>query len=499
MEIISTEQAAELIQDGATIIPGGFGSCGHGDMLTRAIEARFVETGKPEKINLLFASGAGDKSGNGLDRLAYPGLVNQAVGGFWALNPKLTAMGLSGEVKAHNWPQGVISNLFKEIARGSLGVITQVGINTFADPNVEGGAFTREKSDSLVEELMIKGERYLLFPSQKIDVALLRGTKADEDGNISFEDEVSYMDSLAQAQAAKNSGGIVIVQVKEVVKRKSLNPYYVKIPGFLVDYVVIAEEKDHPQTYGRALAQADGMDAMASETIDLAKSIIVRRGMKVLNEIEGGCVNLGIGIPALIGEQMQLNDDGKFALTIESGVIGGNPESDLSFGASTNPDAMMEQSELFNIYDGGGIAISFLGFAQADQQGSVNVSRFGKRMPGAGGFVNISQSAKNLCFCGTFTTGGLKVAVEKGELKILQEGTTRKFVDAVEQITFSSSSGNFSNRTVLFITERAVFQVKNCALELIEIAPGISVEDLQAVMDCAFNVSSDLKLMNIEG
>ncbi|GAB2191134.1 acyl CoA:acetate/3-ketoacid CoA transferase [Sessilibacter sp. MAH1] len=499
MKVINSKQAAELIADGATIIPGGFGSCGHGDALTKAIQKRFLETGKPEKINLLFASGAGDKSGNGLDRLAYPGLVNRAIGGFWALNPKLTEMGLSGEIEAHNWPQGVISNLFKEIARGSLGFITKVGINTFVDPEVEGGSFSRLKSDSLVEDVFIKEQRFLLYPAQKIDVALLRGTKADELGNISFENETAYMDSLAQAQAAKNCGGIVIVQVKEIVKAKSLNPYFVKIPSFLVDYVVVADEEDHPETYGRAAAKksVNQKQNAALEVVDTAKEIIVRRGMKELNKAGGGCVNLGIGIPALIGEQMQHSSDNKFVLTIESGVIGGNPESDLSFGASLNPQAIIEQSELFNIYDGGGIAISFLGFAQADQQGNVCVSRFNNRVPGAGGFINISQSAQALCFCGTMTAGGLDVAIENGKLKILREGKTRKFVDAVEQITFSSSSGNFCSRSVLFITERAVFQLKNCSLELIEIAPGITVDDLKKVMDCAFSVSNDLIEMTL--
>jgi len=497
MDVISATNAALLIEDNASIIPGGFGSCGHPDILTTAIEKRFLATGSPRNISLLFASGAGDKQGMGLDKLAHKGLVRKAIGGFWGLCPKLTTMALNNEVEAHNWPQGVISNLFREIAAQSPGVISKVGLGTFVDPKNGGGLISKDKGQALINEITIKDINYLHYPIQQVDIALLRGTVSDEDGNIAFDDEVSFTDSLSQAQAVKNCGGKVIFQVKRIVKNHSISPELVKVPCFLVDYVVIAEDdSQHPQTYGRAILESEYTATNSSPRQQpLAKRIIASRAALELQKHKTSNVNLGIGIPALVGAEIEKNNPDKHVVTVESGVIGGVPEEGLSFGASNSPMAIIEQSSLFNFYDGGGIDVAFLGFAEVDTNCNVNVSRFGSRAPGAGGFINISQSAKKVVFCGTLTAGGLDLSYQDDFIEINQEGSFKKFKHQVEQITFFGHSPKNESREVLFITERAVFSILKGTLTLVELAAGITVDDITSLVDCDFSVSNDLSEM----
>lgn len=488
MKIVTTEFAAGLIPDNAMLIPGGFGSCGHPDKLTEAIEKRYLLTGKPEKLSLLFASGAGDKGDRGLNKLAHKGLVTKAIGGFWGLCPKLVKLVEMGELEGHNWPQGVISNLFREIASGSPGVLSRVGINTFIDPRIEGGVISKGKTLLTVETF--RGREYLLYPSQQVDFALLRGSYCDLRGNIVMSDEAAFHDACAQAQAVKTCGGIVIVQVMGILE--NIPPHSVRIPGFLVDYVVL-DEGIHPQTYGHSPA-----DRIVSEKIDTFKRIIANRAIKEFpKEKNGLVVNLGIGIPALIG---RLIPDGSDAtLSIESGVIGGNPLYELSFGASENPEAIMEQASLFNHYDGGGIDTAFLGFAEFDALGCFNASKFGNKITGSGGFINIVQSARRLIFCGSLMTGGLEVEVAEGLLYIKKEGAICKFVEKVKQITFDRKSLDTINALeVLIITERAVFQVTpDGVLILKEIARGINIDELIKLIPFPFSICKKLLIMDI--
>lgn len=488
MDIITAEFAAGLIRDNSTLIPGGFGSCGHPDRITEAIEHRFLTTGKPTNLNLIFASGAGDKGEQGLNRLAHSGLIKRAIGGFWGLCPKLVTLVEKGELEGHNWPQGVVSNLFREIASGSPGVLSRVGINTFIDPRIEGGVMS--KGDSLIGVETFKGREYLLFPSQKVDFALIRGSYCDRRGNLVMSDEVAFHDACAQAQAARACGGKVIVQVMGVLD--NVPAHEVKVPGFLVDYVVIDDAK-HPPTYGHTVPEEE-----EHKEVPEFKRIIANRAAKEFPlEKSGFVVNLGIGIPALIGRLVPRNNDA--TLSIESGAIGGRPLHELSFGASEEPEAILEQASLFNFYDGGGIDTAFLGFAEFGSMGCFNASKFGSRVTGAGGFINIVQSAKKIVFCGSFTTGGLDVSVDDGQLYIKKEGSICKFVDKVNQITFDRRSLDTINaKEVLIVTERAVFEVRqNGALILKEIAPGISVDGLKEFISSPILLSDTLIEMDL--
>jgi propionate CoA-transferase len=502
MKIISATDAAELVQDEWCIVPGGFGSCGHPDSLTKAIRNRFITRGRPRNLKLFFGPGPGDRRGNGLDCLAIDGLVRKAIGGFWGLCPALAAMAQKGLIEAHNWPQGVISKLFSAIAAGAPGIISPVGLATFVDPRIDGGVIDSVPSLPLVERVSFREVEYLFYPSQILHCALLRGTSADIDGNICFSEETSYMDALAQAQAVKNCGGIVIVQVKRLGERRSLAPSHVRIPGLLVDYVVVAAEEDHPQTYGRHFdASFTSSEVRVNEPVcngvPLCKLIIADRAALELGKHQNANVNLGIGIPALVGERAQefKIPTGAYNLTVESGVIGGVPEQGLSFGAAMSPAAFIEQSAMFDFYDGGGLDIAFLGFGEVDARGNVNVSKFAGRMPGAGGFINISQSAKKVVFCGTLASGGLDVEVRDGKLVVCREGNVQKFVPRVTHLTFNAELALSRNKEVLYITERAVFALRNGQLQLIEVAPGVTVSSLQGAVGCDFIVSDSLVLM----
>ena len=499
MKIVSASEAANLVRSEWRLVTSGFGSCGHPDALTVALRERFLKTSLPQNLKLLFAAGSGDKLGRGLDQLALLGLVDQAIGGFWGLCPKLSEMAEKGEIEAHNWPQGVISKLFSKIASKSPGVISHIGIDTFVDPAHDGGVIDNSGRQPLVERTAFNGVDYLFYPSQKVDCAFLRGTAADEYGNILFCEETSYMDALAQASAAKNSGGIVVVQVKKLISN-NIEPGKVKIPGFLVDYVVVADECYHPQTYGTYFDKAyttrqelDGVEVVTN--FPLSKRIIIERATQELIKYPGANVNLGIGIPASIGERAKSLGWTDFTLTVESGLVGGIPDKDLSFGASKSPLAMMEQSALFDFYDGGGLDLAFLGFGEVDQSCNVNVSRLGSKRPGSGGFINISQTAKNIVFCGTFTAGGLEVEVVNGELHVLNEGDIKKFVNCIAHRTFSASLAEASRQSVILITERAVFSMLRNKLFLTEIAPGIKPECLAKQIPFEFEVSKELKFM----
>ena len=500
MKIVDAATAATLIEDGWTVSTGGFGSCGHPEEVTSALAERFLSEGQPRDLSLLFAAGQGDRADRGLNRIAYPGLISRVIGGFWGLVPALGKLARQDLIEAHNWPQGVISQLFRVIGSGQPGVITKVGLRTFVDPDISGGRLNDRTTASLVQKIDLAGERYLFYPRIPVDCAIIRGTTADQRGNITMENEVSFQDGLAQAQAAHNSGGIVIAQVAEVVPSSSLPPQHVKVPGILVDYVVVARPENHTQTYGETLNRsytAAGVHEEAIALPPLLRRLIARRALEEIRHAEGAVVNLGIGIPAEIGAVAAANNINGFTLTVESGPIGGVPASGLSFGASTMPEAIIDQSAQFDFYDGGGIDTAFLGFAQVDREGNVNISRFGDKMPGVGGFVNISQSAKQVVFCGTFKADGLEVAVEDGRLVIVREGSSCKFVNAVSQISFSGGYANEQGRQVTYVTERAVFKLKHGVLHLVEVAPGIDLKrDIIGHMESCMVVDPDCREMD---
>ena len=497
---ISPAAAADLVSDGDTVTTSGFVGIGVPETLLTALEARFVETGSPRNLTLFFAAGQGDGKEKGLNHLAHNGLIARVIGGHWGLIPKVGKLAAADGIEAYNLPQGVISQMFRDIAGGKPGTLSKVGLETFVDPRKGGGKLNARTTEDFVRLMEIDGEEILFYRACPIDVALLRGTTADTAGNITMENEALTIDNLSQAMAAKNSGGVVIVQVEHVVARGTLNPREVVIPGALVDAVVLAEPGDHMQTFrtgfspaftGRYRVPAEAASAMPLD----ARKIIARRAAFELPM--NGVVNLGIGMPegvaAVAGEEQLLDH---LTLTAEPGVIGGQPASGLDFGAATNTDAVIAQNQQFDFYDGGGLDLAVLGMAEVDREGSVNVSKFGPRLAGAGGFINISQNARKVVFTGTFTSVGLDAETSEGQLSITSEGRVRKFVDAVEHTTFFGPRAARLGQPVIYVTERCVFRLRADGLELIEVAPGIDVEREVLRMMTQRPVVEDVALMD---
>ena len=499
-KIVSAAEAAAIVHDGDTVCISGCVGIGTPDELLLALERRFQETSSPSNLTLVFAAAPGDGKDRGLNRLAHPGLIGRAIGGHWALIPKLGELALAGHIQAYNLPLGCISQLYRNIAARGPGVISKVGLGTFVDPRLQGGKLNANTVEDLVEVVRLDGQDWLRYKAFPIHVALLRGTTADPAGNVTMEREALPLDGLAMATAAKNSGGFVVVQVERIAANESLNPRDVQIPGILVDCVVVADPANHMQTYGTAYNHAFSgrqrvvMDRVKPLDLDERK-IIARRS--ALELPPGGVVNLGIGMPegvaTVAGEEHVLK---LVTLTAEPGIIGGMPQGGADFGAGLNADAVVELNQQIDFYDGGGLDLACLGMAQADEAGNVNVSRFGAHLAGAGGFINISQSARKLVFAGTFTSGGLQIAVEDGAVRIVREGTARKFVAKVEQITFSGTRAAATGQTVLYVTERCVLRRSPAGMELIEVAPGIDIDrDILAQMDFR-PLIGDVRLMD---
>lgn len=489
-KIVSPAEAAALIKDGDTLTTSGFVGIGVPDELLAAVETRFLETGTPRDLSLVFAAGQGDGKDRGLNRLGHEGLLKRVIGGHWGLIPKVAALAVAGKIEGWNLPQGCISQLYRDIAAGKPGMLSKVGLETFVDPRLGGGAINDISTEPQVRLMEIGGEEVLFYPSQHLTVALLRGTTADEAGNVTMEREALTIDNLAQAMAVKNAGGVVIVQVERVARARTLPAREVHIPGILVDAVVVSKPEHHVQTYATAFSQGftNRMRTPEGEIPPMpldARKVIARRCAFELPV--NGVVNLGIGMPeGVAGVAAEEGLLEHLTLTAEPGVIGGQPASGLDFGAAVNTDAVIPQNNQFDFYDGGGLDMTCLGLAQADRHGNVNVSRFGTRLAGAGGFINISQNARAVVFAGTFTAKGLDVAISDDGMEIRREGQQRKFLQAVEQVTFSGARAARRSQRVLYVTERCVFELTAEGLKLVEIAPGIDLDrDILALMDAA--------------
>lgn len=500
-KVIQAREAAKLIKDGSCVwLTAGGGGINEPYSFLQELEKTFLETGHPAQMTLCHAAGIGDKQGGGADRFAHEGMVKKVIGSHWTWSENMQKLALNKKIEAYVLPQGTMSQMVREIAGGRPGVITKAGLGTFVDPRVEGGAMNSISKEKLTEVIEIGGEEFLLYKSFPIDVTIIRATTADEDGNLTFEHEGIIAEVLSAAQAANVSGGIVIAQVKRVVQKGTLKPMDIRVPGIIVDAIVVDPKQRmsmkteyDPSRSGECRMSLSGK----LEPMPLTeRKVIARRAAMEIQEND--VVNLGFGMPAGVASIVQEENMKDFIkLSVEQGITGGIPSSGSDFGLVYNPEVILESPYQFDWYDGGGLDMAILSFAEFDKDGNVNVSKFGDKVNGVGGFINISQAAKKMVFVGTFKADGLRVEFKDKKLHIAQEGRLEKAVDHVEQISFSGKYAVKKKQKVLYITERAVFELTDSGIMLTEIASGIDLQkDILEQMEFKPIISNHLKIMS---
>lgn len=498
--VISARQAVDMIQSGWTVaLEGGSGGLVEPEQLFVALENRYLETQEPKRLTFIHSNGMGNGKDKSIAHIAHEGLVKRIIGGHYGMTQLVGDFAAAEKCEAYNLPQGVIAQLYREIAGRRPGLITHVGLNTFVDPRLEGGKLNSITTEDIVEVVEIHGKEYLFYPAQSLNAVFLRGTTADEYGNISCEEEAALLNGLAAAQAVKACGGIVIAQVKRIAKTGALDSRMVKIPGIFVDYLVVdprqTQTYEHiyePSINGSIKIPEPKMQEMVLDE----RKIVCRRAAMELQR--GAVVNLGYGMSAdvaTVAAEEDINE--QITFVVEQGAIGGVPISGRLFGSAINPQAILEAPSQFDFFDSGRLDISFLGMAQLNANGDVNVSKFGPRIVGCGGFINITQNSKKVVFCFSFTAGGLKIKTENGQLEIVQEGKFRKMLNQIDQVTFSGQFARKTRQEVWFITERAVFRLGEQGIILEEIAPGIDLKtQILAHMDFEPIISPELKIMD---
>ncbi|MEA1902782.1 MAG: CoA-transferase [Actinomycetota bacterium] len=479
-KVMTAEDAVSVIRAGDVVASSGYGGHGVSEEVLAALEARFLETGSPRDLTLVWAGGQGDFEAKGLNHLGHEGLLKRAIGGHYGLVPKIERLAVEEKIEAYNLPEGTLVHLFRNIAAGAPGILSTIGIGTFVDPRIEGGKVNSSAVTDVVELTERGDETWLFYRGFPIDVALIRGTTADPLGNITTEKEAVSLEILDLAMAAKASGGYVICQVEQVAEAGSLDSRQVRVPGILVDAVVKADTSNHMQTfstsYNPAMSGALRVPVQSFDPLPLdTRTAIARRAALELEA--DSIVNVGLGLPELVGRVA--GDEGiedLVTFTVDTGVIGGMPLSGLDFGGSINREAVITHASAFDFIDGGGLDAVFLGVAECDAAGNVNVSRFGNRLAGCGGAINLTQQSANVVFLTPFSSGGLEAYVEDGQVVIVSEGRYGKFVENVGQITFSGDVAREQGQNITYVTERCVLSLTPDGLALKEVAPGIDVE-----------------------
>jgi propionate CoA-transferase len=482
---LSADAAAELIGDGATVaLIGGGGGLMEASATFAAIERRFLATARPRNLTVIHALGLGDRKTKGLNCFAHEGMVKRVIGGHWVWSPRMQELARAEKIEAYIMPGGVMTQLFREIGAGRPGLFTHVGLGTVIDPRHGGGKMNASAREDLVELTRIDGREYLRYKPFPVHVAIVRGSFADADGNISFDQEAANLDSYAVALAAHNSGGTVIAQVRTRVNAGTLPARAVRIPGAIVDAVVVDPDQamsyDLPYDPTISGERFGPVPAEAPAPFN-ERQVIARRAADEL--FDGAVINYGFGIPDAIAKLVAARGDlDRYFQTIEHGTYGGTLLDGTLFGFARNPSAMIDAPSQFDFYSGGGLDIAFLGFGELDAAGNVNVSRLGGLTVGPGGFIDIAQNARKMVFCGTFDTKGTQLEIGGGRLRVARPGTVRKLVAAVEQITFSGPEALKRGHEVIYVTERAVFRLTQDGLVLSEVAPGVDVR--ADVLDC---------------
>lgn len=494
---VNAIEAVAHIPDGATIAIGGAGA-GHAvpDKILGALGENYTRKGHPKNLCVIHPCGVGDNDSRGLNHLAHEGLIHTAIGGFWGNAPKMVELAVNNKIKGYNLPQGVLSHLMRATASGQPGVLTHVGLHTFVDPRLEGGKINEITEEDVVELLPLHGKDYMFYKSRPIDVALIRGTSVDKEGNLTMEEEVGFFAMLSIAQAAKVNGGVVIAQVKKIDKGHC-EPGQVKVPGIFIDYVVTDPDQEMTflSPFDPALVKRDVSYESEELSLEGIKRLVARRAALELKK--GAYVNLGYGMSdgiPIVARQEGITD--LLVFMIEQGAIAGIPTTGLNFGAMYNPSAILDDGYQFDFFQGGGLDMAFLGFAQIDQEGNINSSRFGKVITGCGGSIDISQNAKKVIYCGSFAVKSQQEIGPDG-VKVSHAGKFRKFVKQVQQVSFSGKYALEKGQEVLYVTERAVFRLMKEGLTLIEIAPGINLQsDILDMMDFKPLISPNLKEMD---
>ncbi len=500
---VKAAEAAAMIKNGATLATLGMTLAGSAESIWKALEASFLASGTPRDLTFVHSAGQCDRD-RGNQHLCHEGMVKRVIGGHWGLAPRWMEMIGSNQVEAYNLPQGQIAQLYRSMACGLPGKMSKVGLGTYIDPRVEGGkmnARTRPLPD-IIEVMEHGGQEYLFYKAIPLDVLMFRGTTADEMGNISFEEEAVKLEVMPAVLATKRYGGKVLVQVKRVAKTGTLHPQRVVVPGFFVDAIVVCDnpEVDHRQTHLYAYDPSlcgDLVRPMAAvEPLPLSiRKVIGRRAAMELTL--GTAINMGTGIPNdIVGGVLAEEGLGEEVLvTVESGVYGGIPEGGIDFGVAHNTYALIPHEVQMDFYNGMGIPVTFMGAGEMDEAGHVNATKFGDRSPGCGGFIDITQNAGHVVFCSTFTARGLEVEFAAGKLRIIKEGTQKKLVKKVMQISFNGEIARRNRQHVHFVTERAVFEWRPEGPVLVEIAPGVDLKkDILEQMEFTPIIAPDLKI-----